>query len=772
MPLLSILICNIFLFFPFLRGDRIFIGNPDRLNSSLAYLFQFADGRRQDPVSFWSEAIFGGFDCGKVSWIAPGPLDLVLSYFPQDCFFMITLGSSFLLFNLLGVANYYFFYEISGKKWVSTVVAGLVNWSYISVLRITQNDFTYAVLVASPLLLLSFRKAVLKSNPKALILLAFLAFFLGRYCFLQEVAYVLGFALLYGAAVAAANGGWTRFGWCVVCVGGGLLVAAPRIYSVASEMNMLVRREASLPFEQLWQFQNIRPWEVLRFFDNTVFGRTHAENSLSGVNFSEGFQLFSSQIVPFILLAGLVLFWRQNSSPRLLARGESMGLGIPLACAFGIVLSSTFYWLVYLIFGGMDFTHTRLGVAAVTPLGAMVVYAFILLRFPEPLLGNRDLSWLRLVGVIGVGVAVAGLIFAATSLIPPEKAIHIPVGRYGWTGPDQGRMIHLRWQSVVSVFLTGTVFFAGMVFSRKRDPILGSADTACFFAVLALAQAFGAAKFQIRGPHTMTGVPFYQGNSWHPSSLEYRLPDPNNATALRERLESDAYRTVVIASEKGSTGITANSISFFWGLRGMDGYAQGVPKNLAWLPWGKQNVQLRQIHFSNEEDLPWTTLAACNVKYAIKVTQKMLEGQVNINQLGFLQNPIRPCPRVFAPLKIQFCTNPQEEILKIAGKKFESLPSFENISWAERDDHGSNQTEFQEQCQILLSEKKGIIKAEIKKSTNNIKLLVFNERYDPNWVAWSAKGPLKIKEVNGFMVGVFLKGTENAVFLTRQKRSR
>jgi hypothetical protein len=392
-----------------------------------------------------------------------------------------------------------------------------------------------------------------------------------------------------------------------------------------------------------------------------------------------------------------------------------------------------------------------------------VVYAFILLGFPEGFPVNRDLYWIKLAGVIGVGVAMAGLIFAATSLIPPEKAIHIPVGRYGWTGPDQGRMIHLHWQSVVKVFLTGTVFVAAMVFSRKREPTLGSADAAFFFAALAMAQAFGAAKFQIRGPHTMTGVPFYQGNSWHPSSLEYRLPDPNNATALRARLESDAYRTVVIASEKESTGITANSISFFWGLRGMDGYAQGVPKNLAWLPWGKEFIQLRQIHFTSERNLPWPVLAACNVKYAVKATRAMLEGRENYDDITIYKNPIMPLPRVFIPKKINLCENVEKKIIEIR-KFLNSRYCFENESWCEKK---ADTKDTINQDGNVLSVKILNNKREIKIENKSTRIIVLNERYDPNWKAKSKSESLEIREVNGFMIGIILKEKETAITLER-----
>ena len=770
MPLLIFLFCNIFLFSPFLLGERIFIGNPDRLNSSLAYLFQFANGRRQEPVSFWGEAIFGGFDCGKVSWISPGPLDFLLSYFPQDWFLTITLGSSFILFNLLGFSNYCFFKEISAKKWESALAAALVCWSYISVLRVTQNDSTFAVLVISPLLLLAFRRSILNEKIKALGAIALLVFFLARFCFLQEAAYVLGFALIYGAALAVANGKLAQVGWCLVSVVCGLLGAAPRIHSVASEMNMLVRREASLPFQQLWQFQNIRPWEALRFLDNTAFGRTHAENSLSNVNFSEGFQLFTSQVVPFILLAGLILYWRRRSSPRLLCPGEALGLGIPLACAFFIVLSSGFYWLVYLFFGKLDFTHTRLGVAALTPLGVFVVYALATLGSLSGEKGYCAPVGRGFVLPLSLGLFVAGLIWGITAFVPPDKAIHIPVGRMGWTGPDLGRMIYLRWQSVVTVCLSGAFVLAAMAVCRERKAVWTSRHAACFLASLALFQALGAAKFQLWGPHTLTGVPFYMGNSWHPTRTQYSLPDPKNARDLRERVESYAYRSVIIASEKESPGITANSVAFFWGLRGIDGYAQGVPKNLSWLPWGKENIQLRQIHFADEKNLPWPVLAACNVKYAIKATQSMLRGKAEYDQLTILENPVKPCPRVFVPTKIHFCENPQKTILDIAGQNFENLSSFENVSWCKKLTNEQDKTVIQGNCLIILSETNGIKKVDIKERKGGVQILVLNERFDSNWIAWADSTPLEVREVNGFMVGVFLKTKENTVYLGRREK--
>ena len=114
------------------------------------------------------------------------------------------------------------------------------------------------------------------------------------------------------------------------------------------ELKLLARLGGDRPFDVLFEYQNIRPWEILRFFDDTILGRNHAEAMLSNLNFSEGFQLFTAQLVPFLVL--WLFCARAGRGPGLLPRDERWFHGAVVAGTAAVIAFKPVYYLVYVAF--------------------------------------------------------------------------------------------------------------------------------------------------------------------------------------------------------------------------------------------------------------------------------------------------------------------------------------------------------------------------------------------------------------------------------------
>jgi uncharacterized membrane protein YfhO len=141
----------------------------------------------------------------------------------------------------------------------------------------------------------------------------------------------------------------------------------------------------------------------------------------------------------------------------------------------------------------------------------------------------------------------------------------------------------------------------------------------------------------------------------------------------------------------------------------------------------------------------------------------MLEGRENYDDITIYKNPIMPLPRVFIPKKINLCENVEKKIIEIR-KFLNSRYCFENESWCEKK---ADTKDTINQDGNVLSVKILNNKREIKIENKSTRIIVLNERYDPNWKAKSKSESLEIREVNGFMIGIILKEKETAITLER-----
>lgn len=749
----AVLVIDALLFWPFLTGARVFIGNADRFNHYLSVLYHYAQAAARHQDAGWDRMIFGGWNTLGLPWIFPAGQYFLLGGGGVAAFLWQAGLIAFFCYLLSGLSAYLLTFDLFRSAWLSLVGAVLYQCAFASTLRITQNDQTFAVLALAPFLLWSARRAVLTPSNGRVALLALGCSILVWFTFLQEAAYValmVGAYLLYlmldpihrRRAVFAALG-----------AAAGLATGLPRLWLVGAELRLLVRQGAERSFEDLFQYQNVRPWELLRFFDGTIFGRNPAETSLSNLNFSEGFQLFTSQAVPFLLLAGALAIRRGNAiRPGIPARREMFFFVVAFLCTAAVIGFKWSYHLVYLGFGGMDFHHTRVIVAGLAPLVILAVAALARCGAQDGVHPSPTVA--QALAGVGVGAVCALGIHALASIISPTAWLLIPGGRWHWVA-DPNLVIHLRWQALVEITLTGgTVLLISQLALRGWPGRLARwrPFAAITLGALAATQAVFAAHYQLQGAHTASPIPFESGNSWHPPKDSFHLPTAAELSLLHDRLESTEHRVAVINLDDAAGGLQSNCVARFFDLELVDGYGTGVPQNLAWLPWAEGGLRMREIHLTKIENLPWRSLALTGVKHVWAVDRRLFTADpARLDPATILTNPLRVVPLVFFPQALtagataESCEawmlidpkTPRLDVLQTSIVRAQQAPA---AGGAAEDVRG-------------MVVKGNTIEISLTPSAAT-RFVVLNSRWHPGWSATADGRKLTVYETNGFMMGL------------------
>jgi hypothetical protein len=295
-------------------GDGLYIGNPDRLNSNLKILKFHLDGLSGGHLDAWSPLEMLGYDTFALPYTFPSIFTL-LAYLigPEKLY----VGAGYqlpVLLSLAGLAAYAFLRVAVAPAFAAFVGAILYQFSAITILKISQNDLSFAVFIFIPILLIVIRKANAQSTRLYFLLLTALIFLLLHFTFLQKASYAMILAGSYCLYRSFVEHDWKLSAVfaaaCVVAVIG----AFPRLYGIALAMREYSRIAADLNFSQfadVYRFQSIFPSQILRWFDVGIFGRYPSDGNLVLQNYhnlTEGFLLYTSSFVPFLLLFGPLVY--------------------------------------------------------------------------------------------------------------------------------------------------------------------------------------------------------------------------------------------------------------------------------------------------------------------------------------------------------------------------------------------------------------------------------------------------------------------------------
>ena len=798
LPLILLVVSASWIFREHLFGAAVYIGDADRLNSHLNVLTPWVQFLSRRGFASWDERMFMGSSLYGLAYTFPNPLAF-LSALGDPTRLMTTAGYASLALLIAATwAAYAFIFDVCRQPWPAFIGAALYQCSSLSILKISQNDMSFAALLHAPILLLLMRRIVPERSGRiGVVLLTAALTSLLYFTFLQKAVYLL---LLVGAYAVYCS--WRVMSWrpvlaLAIAFPAALVISAPRLLTVAEDFVQLTRFDETTPdrrFDDVYRFQNIRPRELFRWFDDGIFGRNPGEARKLGnnINLHEGLLLYTAQATPFLILGSLFRrrWWERRSRGRHGMEQDMRFLIGVVVVVFGVVLLRPVAHLVFLLFLKVDFTHARIVVAGLLPMCTLA--ACVIARAPAASSNRfrRVALLLTIAAVVGVATAwtvdrlgrrADGSAFRVN--VPLKYSISsvadaaIYGGGRGWLRsrlpdienepPAEPTLFHaggaarIVWSGTFVALLT----FCARLWRRRPSVAWVLVHAVGFMAVT---QGLAYANAQINGSHVKTAIPFENNNFLSARPGEFLLPSIQQAVAVRRQLENDAYRAVLVCDPAKFPAFCAPHISRFWGLRVVEGYSSGIPSRLASLPWPDGVRSLRALSFPSLNSLPWPLLRLLNVKYAIVVdgdfyrNRRTDAGEAPAPVVIHGQEPDRPVtPRAFFTRSVTSVASPSEAVDRL----FSSTPQGVRDVVAESVvENYSGRSEFGTEGTLQAQFDREHIDIEMSPS-GAPRFLVINELFHPRWRAYSSLGALPIYPTNAVMRGMVVPPNTDRITL-------
>ena len=775
-------------------GATTFIGNSDRLNSFLNILRFHTRGLREGGLLAWNDGMFMGINTFALPYTFPNPLVLVESAVPPGNLYYVAGIVSCLLLSTAGLAAYTAMRTLGTSSYAAFIGAVLYQCSALSILKVSQNDMSFAVLIVIPLMMKEIRTALDDSPVKGFVRLCVILSCLLWFMFLQKAAY----ALLLGGGYALSLA-WHKKTWRPFTVfTGGLAVAicgaVPRIHALWRELQFVDRNTPGIDlrsFDQLYEFQNIRWFEVFRWFDNGIFGRFPAEAAALGnnINLTEGMLLYTSVFAAFVVLMASVRYRSRWFAIPLCRAGDASFCFYAFSIVVCVIVVKPIGALLYHLFLHWDFTHARIIVAGLFPLCALISFAVDdlgSLHEGTPEWANfKKLGMLTVAGACAVTILLNMVPMYKVSTVPPStdhsftdfnRVSDVFTGRYfEMVFPDRERsgptrIVQMPVASVTRIVIA-SICISGVFFwlqrSRSRTPAHGWSPLVLGAAMLC--DAVVGADFQLNGPHVRSnGIPFVSGNLFQGRGDEFSPPSTEALAAFKRRLEIDEYRSVTVCQPRLFPAGCAAHLSAFWGLRLVDGYSIGVPRVLSALSWPAGIRYLRDVTFTSAQDLPWNVLSLLNVKYAVVVNEALYKNRVDAgmnareaaaSDVEILENPLPITPRAFVARRAEPVSSASEGVAKLLDSRSRLDP--EQTSFVEGLERAMD---FHPQGEPHASFHGDRVEIDLVSSAEP-QFLVLNERPHPGWRAYSNGSELSVYPTNVAMRGILVPAGVNHVSL-------
>ena len=102
---------------------------------------------------------------------------------------------------------------------------------------------------------------------------------------------------------------------------------------------------------------------------------------------------------------------------------------------------------------------------------------------------------------------------------------------------------------------------------------------------------FANAYYQLFGPHTWSHPIAFQGHNYHVAPRQaFHTPSRQQLAQLHRRLETEQYRTEIVADPSDFVAYPGPHMAEFWRMRLVCGYGT-FPERLARLPWADQCIR-------------------------------------------------------------------------------------------------------------------------------------------------------------------------------------
>ena len=741
-------------------GGGTWIGNPDRLNSNLKVLAFFLRSlANTGHFSAWNEHELLGYDSFTLPYTFPNPLVWIsgiggLQNLP------ITAGYiSVALLILAGLSAGWFLSALSVAPLAAIVGVALYQMTALPILKVSQNDTSFAVFIVLPLMLRLIHNVSRSRLPAFFMALTALLFLMLHVMFLQKAAYALMLCSSYALWRSAARKSWLP----VLYFGGATLVAlvlaSPRLIGIMIAMREYTRssRSQSLAsFHDVYQFQHIFPFQILRWLDPTLLGVLPSDPIAlqNDINLTEGFLLGNSAAVPLLFLIGII-YGRHRWLPFLRRDNQDFAFWAwALAATVSVIVWQLPLQGLYYAFGQIDFTHARILIAG---LPALVAAVCLLLTSYQPR-GEMRL------GVIAMGIALACIALFCIESHANHRAALIPTWIYDW---DEKTSLVLRMEALLRTKYTILLcigLLAGIFIFKRQAFQQIFYITFCAVVVL---QTFLAADLQVNGPQTRNqAMPFNKGDMFMAHRDQFLLPSAQQISALSDRAKPDRQRVILICDPAVAGGFCAGHIPEAWQLRTADGYyGLGVPRRVRALPWSTE-AGLRTVSFTTPQALDWPLLGLINVGGAMEITREFYENsagpgkRADPGHIKIIPNPAHVVPRAFLARRIEPVASPE-----VAAKKIFHDDKVADVQQTSYVEGISAAKSFNASGAVEVQGANDQIAMDVS-STHGARFLVINELVFPGWHAFVDGQETPIYPTNAVMRGILLPETAKRVVLS------
>jgi hypothetical protein len=738
-------------------GFGTYLGNPDRLNSNLKILKYNVECLESGRLDAWNDYEMMGYDTFTMPYTFPNPLTGLTWALGLKNLYITSGFVSAVLLMLAGGAAYIFLRLLTGTRLPALIGALTYQFSALTILKVSQNDMSFAVFIIMPLLAAAVWHVDRRRAALSFLVLSLLIFAMLQFMFLQKAAYALMLTGSYACYRTIRQRDWRPAGVFSAAVVVGSLAAFPRLAGIASVMAEYARFTPGhnfRNFEDLYHFQRIRPIQALRWFDDTIFGRTPAECFIrNNVSMTEGALVYTSALTPFVLLLGLVRY-----------RGRWLGLArareadLCFFCGFflfawAVLAVKPVQQVVWLLFLKLDFTHARILLAGLLAQSVLVAGMLAVLRPASVTVLRGKQIVLTWIGAAAVALLVIWQIEEVAQQMPGS-----------WKLPFDHKLSVSR-EAVCRVLLSGVVVIVLLALLRgvRRRPL---AAGVCFGALCLVltGQTLLAADFRVNGDHVQDQTfPFFCGNSYLAERTAFAVPEAGEVQALHERLAPDRYRVVMLCHPCVAGGFGAAHVPEFWRLRAIDGYyGLGVPARLAAFDWPSGH-SLRALSFHDTDKLPWPLLGLLNVKHALVVDRFLYlheaDPQATEQTVQIIPNPERVLPRCFFARKVEPVASAKEAADRLLpdGQAMDAQDcSFVENFPAARSFEADDPVTWQGGGDCL----------EIRvAAAPHERFLVVNDLYFPGWQATVDGRPIPIYPTNAVMRGIVVPAQATQVTL-------
>lgn len=760
-PLLIIAAVTIITFLPHLTGHGVFVGDSDRMNHSLTVFAAYVKAFSEHTLPLWNDAVFGGYSLVALPYDYPNPIALLAALLGVHDIYLFAGLESAALFFCAGVATYYFLLSSGHSPHAACVGAVLYQTCALPVLKVAQNDMSFMVIVLIPVLMLLIRRSAERVSAWNYVFLFTTVAVILNFTFLQKAAYAGLLAGAYVLWLSVRRRSWQPIVICGLAVLPAVIIAIPRILTIADDFGQATRYYsfAINDFNSIYNFLGFSKIELLRWFDERIFGATFESMAKLGNSFNlhEGFLLFATSFGPFLLAYVLV-----SRSPWRRKEDDAIFFVFALAAILALVLTKTGYWLLWKLFFQVDFIHLRLLVIAVLPYCALMALVIDMIDDDrEPHSSRASLLWLSVVSV-AAGAFIVVVEFGAWKL--SDKGLALPIS-------DSRRF--LDYGALLRIGASVLALIVLWQLGRRKV----SRETIRYaLAALIVTQGTVFAATSVWGPgHWPTPAAFKSPTRLMGKPGDYRTPSPEAKQALRDKLDADHYRTAFVCPPQDIAIFCSTHIANFWSLRSLEGYVSTLPARIADLPWNENVVTLRAISHLAPSLLDWSLLGLFNVRYAVMYRPELLTNAVRekgqpLRELSpkdvtILENPLPVAPRLFFVKNVKAAKDASTASAILFPQRKTDPAGYhpDQMSVAEglAQDHS-----FPTDGTAIARFDRGRIVAEIAPHSQE-QFLALNERYDPNWVARTEAGTkLQIMPTNIVMQGVVVPPQTRRVTFT------